>query len=146
MVKRGRGIMKTTDELIQEQMSKRGYVAPFHKFLAREDPEYFELYMNYANVLLEKRQYALSRKMRVLLIIALDAARLFEFGLELYIQRALEEGIATKQEILETLEIAGIPTGFVTSAFGLGVLERVLKKLSTKPTNDTPNPLRSDSK
>jgi len=115
---------KRADELIQRIRDFRGYVYPYQEFLAREDPEWLEAYWNMYEILRRKR--ALPQVYKELLFVIVSAAKMFGPGIRTHITKALQLG-ATKEELIETLEIAGTTCGGVVKVFGFRILMEVLE-------------------
>ena len=95
---------------------KRGYWHPFWEDFLRLDPEFFEAYLNFSTVPWSEKEGGredgkgiLEPKIKELIYCSFDAAstHLYQPGLKLHMRNALDYG-ATKEEIMEVLEIASL--------------------------------------
>ena len=117
--------MRNTEELLKKIEERRGYLMPFHKFMAGEDPEYIELYENLTQRVV--KDGALTAKFKELLRVAMNAAQLYEPGMKMHMKKAFALG-ATKAEAIEIIEVAG---ALFTDSLILGtkVLTEVLQEI-----------------
>ncbi|MEM3759878.1 MAG: carboxymuconolactone decarboxylase family protein [Candidatus Bathyarchaeia archaeon] len=114
-----------TTRLLEKLLKDRGYVQESRRILAKEDPEYLELYHNlWVHVM--RHRCTLPLKFKELIIVAVDAATAYIEGLKLHIRDALKAG-ATKDEILEALETASLPGGIHVLSVSLPILEDILR-------------------
>lgn len=115
----------SVEQLLKKIKERRGYLLPYHEFLAKEDPEYLEAFENFIPGTLGRTR-ALTPKIKEFIVFAIDAALTYEAGLKTHIKRALDLG-ATKDEILDVLEAASVVR---TSALTVGVkaLREVLEE------------------
>lgn len=116
--------------LLERIKRDRGVVALYMKILAREDPDYLEHWHNTFMHVMQGRQ-ALPRKFKELIVVAANAATLFEEGVKFHIRSALKFG-ATKDEVIEALEAAALPGGIHALTTGLLALEEVLQELAAR--------------
>lgn len=124
------------EDRIAAMLQARGYLLPFHRVLAEQDPDFLDSY----NVLVGKalvhgdpdpaRPAGLPAKYRELVVSALLAFRGEGPGLEAHIRRALTLG-ATPEEVVSAFEAALIPGGAPTMKAGLEALARILE--DTRP-------------
>jgi len=119
--------VEKTKQLLERLMEERGFVQESRKILAKEDPDYLELYHNTWVHVMHKKS-ALPRKVKELIIVAVDAATYYVEGLKLHIKSALESG-ATKDEVLEALEAASLPGGIHVLSISLPILNEVLRSM-----------------
>ncbi|MCL8209182.1 MAG: carboxymuconolactone decarboxylase family protein [Actinomycetia bacterium] len=120
------------EDRIAAMLQARGYLLPFHRVLAEQDPDFLDSY----NVLVGKalvhgdpdpsRPAGLPAKYRELVVSALLAFRGEGPGLEAHIRRALSLG-ATPEEVVSAFESALIPGGAPTMKAGLEALAKVLE-------------------
>ena len=114
--------------LIEKIRRERDFVPRSREILARDDPDYLELYHNSWMHVMHKRN-VLPLKFKELIIVAVDAVTGYERGVKLHIESALKAG-ATKEEILEALEAAAFPGGIHVLSISLPILDDVLKALA----------------
>ncbi|KAK3690634.1 hypothetical protein LTR37_019078 [Vermiconidia calcicola] len=102
------------------------------------DPKYFEAYVGLRRVPREKK--ALPIKIQELVLLAMDAActHLYEPGIKIHTAAALKAG-ATKEEIMETLEMSSV-LGVHAVTVGVPTLLEVLKENG----RELPQELNSD--
>ena len=118
--------MKKNKEKILERIKKdRGFVQESRKIWAEYNWKTLDLYHQmFMNVMNDQKK--VDRKIKELIIIAIDAANLYEIGLEVHFKSALKMGI-TAEEIFEVLETASVVNGVHVLAVSLPILDRVLK-------------------
>lgn len=118
---------KEKARILREIIEKRGFVPNFHKILIEEDLDFYKAYEKIASIAYTEER-KLSRKMKELLfigiLIAMGANR---EHIKLHIQAALDQG-ATKDEILEVIELAFLPSGVVSLMEGLEAYKEVVLK------------------
>lgn len=95
------------------------------EILAREAPQYLELFHKTYLYILQERK-ALSPKIKELIIIAVDAAQFYERGLRSHIRSALELG-ATKDEIVEALLASSLAAGIHALSVAMPIFDEVLE-------------------
>lgn len=107
-------------ELRERFIEKRGYWAEFWDGLLTLDTDFFETFLRFSAHPWEHG--TLDPKVKELIYIAIDASttHLYEPGLRVHIQNAFKHG-ATKQEILEVLELVSV-LGMHTITMGTPVL------------------------
>lgn len=117
--------------ILEEIVRRRGYVHDFHKTLIMEDLDFFKVYekmTSYAYV----QERTLSRKVKELVFTGvLVAMRASREHIKLHIRAALDHG-ATKEEILETIEVAYLPSGAVSLMEGLDAYKEVMAQRSVR--------------
>lgn len=123
----GMGIL---DEMLKVRTSYPPDVLKSREILAREAPEYLELFHKTYLYLFEQRS-ALSSKMKELIIIAVDAAQFYERGLRSHMRSALKAG-ATKDEIVEALLACSLAAGIHALSVSLPILDEVLHEWNTE--------------
>jgi alkylhydroperoxidase/carboxymuconolactone decarboxylase family protein YurZ len=112
------------DEIMEEIRQKRGYLYPWQEFLAREDPTFI---VNYERMwdTIGARSVVLPLKLKQVILVAVLAALRDETAMRTQMRRAVRLG-ATKEELIEALEVAYIPGGALTLVHGFKVLAEVL--------------------
>ena len=112
-------------QMLEEIVRRRGYVHDFHKTLIMEDLDFFKVYEKMTSHAYVKER-ALSRKVKELVFTGvLVAMRAGREHIKLHIRAALDHG-ATKEEILETIEVAYLPSGVVSLMEGLDAYKEVM--------------------
>ena len=96
-------------ELLERIEQDRGFARSWHPILAQRDPDYMEMWHNVVMHALYKER-ALSRKVKELICVVMDAITYYEVGLRIHVRGALEHG-ATEEEILEALELCSVLGG-----------------------------------
>ncbi len=115
--------------MLEEIVRRRGYVHDFHKTLIMEDLDFFKLYEKMSS-LVYVQERALSRKVKELVFTGvLVAMRASREHIKLHIRAALDHG-ASKEEILETIEVAYLPSGVVSLMEGLDAYKEVMAQQS----------------
>ena len=120
---RGRAIL----ERIRQE---RDFVPKSREVLAEWDPVYLEHYHNMFMHVRDKRK-GLSPKMMELLLLAVDAAALYEQGLEGHMRSAFKAG-ATPHEVLDALMAASVCSGIHALSVSLPTFASVVKDLGLK--------------
>lgn len=114
------------EKIRKDRPSYTPQVMKSREILAKEDPEYLELFHRmHMHVVHEKS--ALPVKIKEIIISAVDAAAGYERGLKVHLRGALEAG-ATKDEIFEGLQAASLPAGIHVLSISLPILEEVLRE------------------
>jgi 4-carboxymuconolactone decarboxylase len=112
-------------KILKEVVEKRGFVPDFHKILIEEDLDFYRVYEKMTSHVYSQEK-GLTRKMKELLFVGvLVAMRAKREHIKLHIQAALDQG-ATKEEILEAIEIAFLPSGVVSMMEGLEAYKEVV--------------------
>jgi 4-carboxymuconolactone decarboxylase len=115
--------------MLEEIARRRGYVHDFHKTLIMEDLDFFKLYEKMSS-LVYVQERTLSRKVKELVFTGvLVAMRASREHIKLHIRAALEHG-ASKEEILEAIEVAYLPSGVVSLMEGLDAYKEVMAQRS----------------
>jgi len=111
--------------MLREIVEKRGSVPNFHRALIEGDPEFYGVYEKMASCVYTEERH-LSRKVKELLFIGvLVAMRASREHIKLHIKAALDHG-ASKEEILEAIELAFLPSGVVSLMDGLEAYREVI--------------------
>ncbi len=92
-------------ELIDRIGAERGFRRLWHKQLAERDTKYMEHFHNLAMHVY--RDGALTRKMKEIIAVCVDAVQLYTPGVRIHTRNAIKLG-ATEQEIIEALEVAAM--------------------------------------
>lgn len=108
----------------------RGFVQRSREIWAKYNPKSLELYHETFMHIVEE-QKKIDRKTKELIIIAIDAANLYETGLRVHFKAALKMGI-TPAEIFEALETAMIVNGVHVLAVALPIFEDILQEQEEK--------------
>ena len=114
------------DEMLKVRTSYPAQVLKSREILAREAPEYLELFHKTYMYVLEERK-ALSPRMKELIIIAVDAAQHYERGLRSHIKSALKLG-ATRDEIVEALLASSLAGGIHVLSVAMPIFDEVLEE------------------
>jgi alkylhydroperoxidase/carboxymuconolactone decarboxylase family protein YurZ len=116
------------EKIKKDRPSYTPQVMRSREILAKEDPEYLELFHRmHMHVVHEKN--ALPTKIKEIIISAVDAATHYERGLRVHLRGALEAG-ATKDEIFEGLQAASLPAGIHVLSISLPIFEEVVKEFN----------------
>ena len=117
--------------------TERGYWNGFWDLLLRDDPDYFEAYLNFSSA--PWRHGSLAPKVKEFIYIAIDtsATHMFKPGLRIHVQNALKHG-ATRAEIMEVLELSS-EMGIHSCSTGMPILVEEMHALGLAP--ETPPPL-----
>ena len=116
-------------KILKEVLEKRGFVPDFHKILIEEDFDFYKVYEKMTSHVYS-REKRLTRKMKELIFIGvLVAMRSNREHIKLHIRAALDQG-AEKEEILEVIELAFLPSGVVSLMEGLEAYKEVVPKES----------------
>ena len=110
--------------LLERAKRSAGYVYPFLEYLARNDYEWAEAYQTWREQVRAQRWLPLSYK--ELLYLTAACIKYHETGIRTHIIRALELG-ATKDEILETIEVATHTGGGGVPVIAIRILLEVLE-------------------
>jgi alkylhydroperoxidase/carboxymuconolactone decarboxylase family protein YurZ len=103
---------------LAQAASPYGY--PFWEWVAREDPEYMKARAPLSALSVGEGK-ALAIKYREMVIIGILAFRGLKEGVMAHMKRAIDHG-ATKRELLEAIQSAGVPGGGPTFATGAEAL------------------------
>ncbi|RKT31470.1 alkylhydroperoxidase/carboxymuconolactone decarboxylase family protein YurZ [Microbacterium sp. AG1240] len=115
----------TTDDLLARIEKDRGVVHPHLAVAARYSPAALEqFHASYMHAVHENE--VLPRITKELIMIAADAAVSFTYGLRFHIGEALRHG-ASVEQIVNTLELAGLVGGFHVPMAAFPILEEVLR-------------------
>jgi alkylhydroperoxidase/carboxymuconolactone decarboxylase family protein YurZ len=101
-----------------------GYVYPFHTYMAEHDYSWLEAHQTWYEQIRAERWLPL--KYKELLFLTSALVKLFETGIRTHIKKALEFG-ATRDEILETIEVAAHTGGGGVPVLAVRVLLEVLE-------------------
>jgi alkylhydroperoxidase/carboxymuconolactone decarboxylase family protein YurZ len=96
-----------------------GYVYPQYEFLAREDPEFAEIW--YQMMKHWRKEGAIPPQYKEMMILMGSCVKMQEMAVRTHMTKALKLG-ATKQELLELMELVLLSGGGVAMVIGLKVL------------------------
>ncbi len=113
-------------DILEKLRQERGFVQRSREIWARFNPRSLELYHEMFMHVMEERK-RIDRRTKELIIIAIDAANLYETGLKVHFRSALKMGI-TPEEIFEVLETAAVVNGVHALSVSLPILDDVLKE------------------
>ncbi|HWP49644.1 MAG TPA: carboxymuconolactone decarboxylase family protein [Candidatus Limnocylindrales bacterium] len=116
-----------TQKILDEIKAKRGYLYPWQELLAKEDPDFIKNYEKMWDTI-GARSVVLPQKIKQIILVAVLASKTDEVALRTQIKRAFSLG-ATKQELIEAIEVAFIPGGALTLVHGLKALLDVMQEL-----------------
>jgi AhpD family alkylhydroperoxidase len=114
------------DSMLAVRTSYPPDVQRSRQVLAREAPEYLELFHKTYMYILHERK-ALTPKMKELIIIGVDAAQFYERGLRSHMRSALKAG-ATRGEIVEALLAASLAAGIHALSVAMPVFDDVMQE------------------
>lgn len=92
--------------IIERMERDRGIVRTWPRLMAERDPEWLERWHDLTMHVLDGTDH-LSRKVKELMLIAVDAATFYDYGVRVHTRGALVAG-ATESELIETLEVVSI--------------------------------------
>jgi 4-carboxymuconolactone decarboxylase len=116
------------EKLLQEIMTKRGFVLDFHRLLAEEDPQFLRCYEDMVSVAYADRR-TLDKKTKELIFIgALMSLEAEPAHIGAHMKLAMEHG-ASKREILEVLECVYPPCGTLRFMNGLKAFKQSVLNL-----------------
>jgi AhpD family alkylhydroperoxidase len=110
-------------EFMNDVLEGRGYVYPFQEFYFMADPELAKA--EWAWYKLVRAKKSLPLKYKELLIVMSSLVKGHERGLRTHMKKALELG-ATKEEIVETIQVASMTSGLGATMAGMTILMEVL--------------------
>jgi alkylhydroperoxidase/carboxymuconolactone decarboxylase family protein YurZ len=124
----GRDLTRRQRKLRERFKKERNYWSQIWETLLREDPDFFEHFLNFSSYPFIRG--SLPPKVKELVLIAVNAAttHLYEPGLRIHIANALKAG-ATKEEILEVFELVSL-IGMHSCSLGIPVLLEEMEKFS----------------
>lgn len=112
------------EALLQRMAGDRGAVPEQFRIMAKYAPRYLELFHEtYVHVLQENAH--LPRKVKELILVAVDAATYYHYGTKFHMQEALRHG-ATAAEITEALTVAGVACGIHVPSAAMPLLQEAL--------------------
>lgn len=117
-----------------------GEISKTHEYLARNDPDFTEIYDKLFEVLWTKKR-TLPTKVKELVVIAILASKGQYDALRTHIRRAREKGVSP-QEILETLENTMLYGGAEALIHGGLELLKVLEEEAKRPQGSPRRPQR----
>lgn len=117
---------KILEQMLKVRTSYPGDVLKSREILAREAPEYLELFHKTFLYILHERS-ALTPKVKELIIIAVDAAQFYERGIRSHIKSALKAG-ATRDEIVEALLASSLAAGIHALSVSLPIFDEVIEQ------------------
>lgn len=113
-------------EMLKVRTTYPSDVLKSRQVLAREAPEYLELFHKTYMYIMHERS-ALPPKMKELVIIAVDAAQFYERGLRSHIKSALTAG-ATRDEIVEALLASSLAAGIHVLSVAMPIFDEVMEE------------------
>ena len=122
-----------TKKLLEKMKKKRGYIEPWQEFMAEEDTDFIRAYEEVFDKI-GVRSVALPIKYKLLILIGVLCAQRDQASAKTQIKRAFRLG-ATKEEIIEAIEMAYLPSGAPTLIHGIKALIDVLKEQSNPQAN-----------
>ena len=117
---------KILGQVLKVRTSYPADVLKSREILAREAPEYLELFHKTFLYILHERS-ALTPKVKELIIIAVDAAQFYERGIRSHIKSALKAG-ATRDEIVEALLASSLAAGIHALSVSLPIFDEVIEQ------------------
>jgi alkylhydroperoxidase/carboxymuconolactone decarboxylase family protein YurZ len=108
-----------SDDFRKKWQEMSGYVYPQYEFLAREDPEFAEAF--YHMMKQWRKEGSIPLKYKEMMILMGSCVKMQEMAIRTHMTKALKLG-ATKQELLELMEIVLLSGGGVAMVIGLRVL------------------------
>ena len=124
VVVRNKGSADEVKALLDRIREVPGYVYPFHTYMAENDYSWLEAHQTWYEQVRAERWIPL--KYKELLFLTASCINRFESGLRTHMTNALRVG-ATKDEILETLEVAAHTGGGGILVLGVRILMEVLE-------------------
>ena len=121
--------MPDTEEHLKKIKERRGYLLPTHEFIVKEDPDYIEDYERFIQGLNAKTK-AFTPKEKELILVAVNCNLNYLPGLKTHMTWAFNLG-ATKAEVLETIEVAGVHRPQALT-IGIKMLVEVLEEIGGK--------------
>lgn len=123
-----------TRELMERIAKDRGVVHPNLEIASRHSPEALgSFHDSYMHAVYEND--ALPRATKELIMIAADAAVYFMYGLKFHMGEALRYG-ATREQIVNALELAGLVGGFHVPMMAFPLLDEVLEEHERATSSD----------
>ena len=111
---------------------QRGFVHELHKVLVAEDFEFIKKYNELSEIAYTKPRL-LDRRTKELIFVAILATQLSSIDhIKMHIEAAMKAG-ATKEEILQTLELTFIPAGGVSFMRGFDAWKEVVSPQKIEP-------------
>jgi AhpD family alkylhydroperoxidase len=115
-------------ELLERMGSERGAVPEQFRMMAELDPRYLELFHEtYVHVMQQSAH--LDRKVKEIVLVAVDAVTYYHYGTKFHMKAALEHG-ATAHEIMEALALAGMACGIHVPSAAMPLLREALDEFS----------------
>jgi alkylhydroperoxidase/carboxymuconolactone decarboxylase family protein YurZ len=113
-------------KIISDRPHMNSKTVEYREVLAKYDPEFLEQYhLNYMKVMSRKR--ALPERFKAILMLAYCATLRYEPGFRTYMVQALKAG-ASKEEILESLEIISLAGGGPVLSFSLPLFHEIVRE------------------
>ena len=110
--------------VLERMTSDRGAVPVQFQIMAEHDPRYLELFHETYMHVMEDND-ALPRKIKELILVAVDAATYYHYGTKFHMKAALEYG-ATAQEVMTALTVAGVACGIHVPSAAMPLLKEAL--------------------
>jgi len=116
------------EKLLQEIMTKRGFVLEFHRLLAEEDPQFLRCYEDMVSVAYADHRTLDKKTKELVFIAALVSLEAEPAHIGTHMKLAMEHG-ASKREILEALECVYPPCGTLRFMNGLKAFKQTVLNL-----------------
>lgn len=113
-------------ELLERMAADRGAVPEQFRIMAELDPRYLELFHETYRHVMQNSTH-LERKVKELVLVAVDAVTYYHYGTKFHVRAALEHG-ATAHEIMEVLAVAGLACGIHAPSAAMPVLKEALEE------------------
>jgi alkylhydroperoxidase/carboxymuconolactone decarboxylase family protein YurZ len=118
------------EEIIQRIVAKRGYLYPWQQYMSEHDPDFLARYEELWDMI-GSRATHIDAKTKQLILVGVVSSRLDDIALKTQIGRAFRMGI-NADEILETLQVAYLPSGALTLVHGVKILMDVIAEREEK--------------
>ncbi len=122
-----------SEEIIQRIVAKRGYLYPWQQYMSEHDPDFLARYEELWDMI-GARATHIDAKTKQLILVGVVSSRLDDVALKTQIGRAFRMGI-NADEILETLQVAYLPSGALTLVHGVKILMDVIAEQEEKSSN-----------
>ena len=116
--------LSNNEEIIQRIVAKRGYLYPWQQYMSEHDPDFLVRYEELWDMI-GSRATHIDAKTKQLILVGVVSSRLDDIALKTQIGRAFRMGI-NADEILETLQVAYLPSGALTLVHGVKILMDVI--------------------
>ncbi len=115
-----------SETLLARMRAERGPVPSQFETMAKYDPRYLELFHEtYMHVMEDNA--VLSRKVKELILVAVDAATYYHYGTKFHMKAALAYG-ATPEEVMTAVTVAGVAGGIHVSSAAMPWLKEAVEE------------------